>query len=578
MAPIRERAFVIDECVMIFVCEVANCLITQVLTNATIIQSVQTLTKTSTQFIAGNMTTMGAAAKLKSLGDRVSTPHFLGYLRCFAVAVLMNAVLNKIDDSTAPLTTAIVRTFTQHLTTVIAVMWIIVYILLMKFILAHKTGCLRDWVKELTNQADSCLTRVSSSETVGRLRKTGSSCVQLLSSAIRQNDRSMVISASEPFLPLHQIARLTLSDIKDIFYYAAHHNHPEFDRTQFAAKLQPSARRAMDALDLVTATSRGGVPLSKREIDALSYAAAVRVFAEWRSVRLVPESSSQRYALGMAMARRDLLQNVTKMELSVHKWLQYQEFMTKQTGCSMPKESPTLRQMLSFELHEGMQTQLPRLAENSFASGLLWSKRQLEYQTRVFENTTQVNGAFPDTKSAVTDAYKATYDKYHGFFVRQLFQSSFEAAPSAKEIFQFMNLARVEDDDHDTATTDSDDDSCWIQLPVESEPFEDLPVNEQCLSKQKQLQQQQQHPLGQVLSEVHRILLQCTGKQVTNDERSGRNLLHCANHIMDPVKWIETTARQDDYDVPSYRAVLRPLIQTLDDLIVDFNMNDPTRV
>lgn len=91
-----------------------------------------------------------------------------------------------------------------------------------------------------------------------------------------------------------------------------------------------------------------------------------------------------------------------------------------------------------WEIEQKMHPRLPRVREKSGASGLIWICRQLKYQSLIFQNILQVPLVHPTAKMAVTAAYTSTYEAYHGFLVKQVFLSSFDAAPSANEILQHM--------------------------------------------------------------------------------------------------------------------------------------------
>lgn len=100
--------------------------------------------------------------------------------------------------------------------------------------------------------------------------------------------------------------------------------------------------------------------------------------------------------------------------------------------------SPTLYELLKdevdFDVHKG---KLPRLKEKSAAMGLLWVRRQFQYQAAIFENVR--SGKYDDVPAAVGAAYKETYDNYHGWAVQKIFNYSFKAAPTAEEIYKVMN-------------------------------------------------------------------------------------------------------------------------------------------
>lgn len=109
--------------------------------------------------------------------------------------------------------------------------------------------------------------------------------------------------------------------------------------------------------------------------------------------------------------------------------------------------SPTVRELLTFEIETGINppSKLPRLAEKSAAMGLLWVRRQLHYQTLLFDNVLKIPNRFSSTVDAVSAAYKEVYDRYHGWAVQKIFNYSFQAAPDAEEIYKHMNPRRLEE-------------------------------------------------------------------------------------------------------------------------------------
>jgi hypothetical protein len=57
--------------------------------------------------------------------------------------------------------------------------------------------------------------------------------------------------------------------------------------------------------------------------------------------------------------------------------------------------------IVQHEIELRVHAHLPVLADKSAASGLLWAKRQIHYQTLLFENISQIPFAFPSSKAAV---------------------------------------------------------------------------------------------------------------------------------------------------------------------------------
>ena len=472
--------------------------------------------------------------------------------------------------------------------------WFVAYLLLVRFVMANKSGRLRQWVKDVQSTTNSTMIRVSSNEAVNRIRTSAAatSCARLLNLAgcgRGPEDRTLIISAAESFLSVEIISSLSLLELKDLFYYARHVNSDAFERQQFINALPPPARLAVYALDEVTAASRGGIPLpnAQTEMDALYYTAVLRIFAEWRSVRLVPKGSSQRYAFGMGVARRDLLQNITKVEDAAHQWLLFHECSVHQwkhtEESTIPRvESPTIRQLLERELQMNIHARLPCLAEASAASGVLWSKRQLQYQTSLLAFVIQVPFMFPDSKAAVLAAYKSTYDKYHGFFVRKIFQGSFEAAPPADEILHSIRSDSPCDDGDDAQTEDltdidsESDESSWVQLPVDGPAHgeEANPAPPPLIVKLEQ-----RSPFDHIVQEATKFISQCIG-QANLSPSMKANALRSLTNAEDSCRHTVVKHRPDTNtaDIRAFISIAQPLLDEIDGLIARLNMNDPTKV
>lgn len=522
--------------------------------------------------------------------DRLGMSAFFKYARGFTFAVMFAAYVGQqTQDGTAHLSNLIVGVAEKSF---LSSSWVFLYFLLVWVIVKQNWKRFLHYFQDLpgatnrgTEGEDSLLERVSSSETISKIR----SSMRLFSAShakLPSEGRYQAISAQDSFLEKGIIADLALGDVKELFTYSIECNMAGFTRSSFVSRLRPAARNAIDAIDSASQASRGpDVKRSKAsgswdygEVDALVFMAVVRIFAEWRNLRLVPDGY-QRYAVGMNLARRDLLQNVNKMEMAAHVWLSYHEgsnspALDLTTGVNMA--SPTLRELLQHEVDQKMHTQLPRLKGNSAASGFLWTNRQLHYQTAIFTNTIQIPILFPTSKAAVTAAYKQVYDNYHGFFVKAIFQNSFDAAPEHDVILNFMSIPNMLDDDALTEpSSGEDDDECdsWVQIPVDAEPS-------------RHHEQWTEEPTKNPLEEFGNHLTlewakfqgfwdQCGGANM--NRQPSRNAMHvgCTNE-MKPISEQASRAVQDD--IPSYMNILRPFLLGLDGLIDEMNINDPTKV
>jgi hypothetical protein len=267
---------------------------------------------------------------------------------------------------------------------------------------------------------------------------------------------SNVLSSSEPFAPLKEIAELTLRDVAVSFQFAIQSTRRDFNQGKVLSGVLPRARKVMERMSTAVATARGngvvapitgeGQPqVASGDVDALSFCAAMRVFAEWRILRQVPKGYKG-YEVGMTLGQKDIVQNIAKIEHAIHAYMDHRMAANKK-GISDETHltSPTLRDLLQYEVDMDIQdvSKLPRLKEKSAAMGLLWVRRQLQYQTAIFSNVIQVPGRFDSTRAAVQSAYDEVYNKYHGWAVQKIFSYSFQAAPDANEIYKYMDPHRL---------------------------------------------------------------------------------------------------------------------------------------
>jgi hypothetical protein len=235
-----------------------------------------------------------------------------------------------------------------------------------------------------------------------------------------------------------------------------------------------------------------------------------------------------------------------------------------------------------WERDQNVHNRLPRLSEKSGASGLLWTQRQLQYQTDIFKNLTQVPTTFSTTKKAVSAAYKSTYDDFHGFFVKQVFQSTFDAAPDAWEILNHMSLPSAQKfngESKDTVTvTTSDNGENPNHHAVESIANPSSFFVEREASN---VFEQVAKYISKEWVKLERFLNQCNG--LNAEPHPSQNVL-CASSsscftINDKVQSMSAlvTARTTAEELPSYVAVVQPILQGLDSMLSDLNMKDPSR-
>ena len=308
----------------------------------------------------------------------------------------------------------------------------------------------------------------TSSDTMDALKARGGSSVSsendLLNEAKARRDSAFsrnvpppILGANDPFMSTDDIAELTLNDISDLFNFAINGNRQGFDVDNFRSNLSANMKSALDAMEKAATSSRGSnvkpvitlsiknnetkSPLSSSgfgDVDALLFCAAMRIFAEWRILRQVPENYKA-YAVGMSLGQKDVVQNIAKIERAYHAWVEEKRYQQEQRDeHTTLLIGPTLRDLLQIEIDLDVHdNKLPRLKEKSTAMGLLWVRRQLMYQTSIFANIN--SGDYPDAVTAVAAAYSQIYGDYHGWAVQKIFNYSFKAAPPAEEIYKFMN-------------------------------------------------------------------------------------------------------------------------------------------
>jgi len=298
----------------------------------------------------------------------------------------------------------------------------------------------------------------------------------------------ITLSSLNPFVSTDIIAGMTLSDVAIVFSFAIESGRVGFSRDSFVSSSGLSAELiyVIDKVNEASEKSRGvGVmpastqslneiredasfsPIEYGDVDCLLFCAAMRIFAEWRLIRQTPEGFKA-YAIGMSLGHKDVVQNVAKIENAVHNWIETrskeiatehaliiaknrclsQEIeMHSEINClnlvlnedNINPRSPTIKELLSHEIEVKLHPNLPRLKDNSAAMGLLWGRRQLQYQTTVFENILNVPDKYPSMNLAVSSAYSEVYDQFHSWAVQKIFNYSFQAAPDVNLIFCHMN-------------------------------------------------------------------------------------------------------------------------------------------
>lgn len=293
----------------------------------------------------------------------------------------------------------------------------------------------------------STLSRVTS---VNAIKNISSNFLSTLDCSNSLRSAIQSITRKECFARLDYIKCLSIYDISVLFRYAADANLEVFDEKKFLADQTQIMRSIITAIDMAVKVSRGSLSEGTKIIstesrnegdtDALRFVAVTRIFAEWRNLRMVPKGY-KRYAINLSLGYRDVLQNLEKIERGVHEYLRH--YQTEKNDASNEQgtvaiPSPTLRQLLQFEARTKVHKRLPCLAEKSSASGLLWTKRQLHYQTVLLGNMLVVPCCYASGKEAAQAAYRMVYTDYHGWAVRQIFTRSFGGSPPLDTLWRVM--------------------------------------------------------------------------------------------------------------------------------------------
>ena len=491
------------------------------------------------------------------------------------------------------------------------------YLLLSLCLLHRQWQSSKEFIKSLLSQSYPSsgtlqrLSHVSSRESLTRL---STSIRNSMSTASRDPRSPRVavpaITSSTCFAKADYIDKLSIEDITSLFTYAGSINQENFDRKEFLVDQTDVVRCIVTAVDLAVSLSRGSSaelnsssnnqteqPLqsSLGDMDALYFVAVTRVYAEWRNVRLVP-SGHKKYALSMAMAYKDIMKNLAKIEYTVHSYLKGEQQLNSESKSS----TPTFRQLLQYETDTNVHPSLPRLSDASAANGLLWVKRQLHYQTASLRNTLQVPIAFSSPKEAGISAYDEVYRDYHGWAVKQIFHHSFSGTPPLTKLWEqaipppapVKNKSHIRNESNDSTT-----------FPVPNRQLSDVSSDD---SKQSR---EEQFDLLEALDNIGSHIIGEWEKFIGHfncgdmDERKRRdNLIASRESLLNlnekgtknifVSKTQKTNKREEscgaDMNIdPIYQlkeqmfhhvASIESLLDDITGVIEEFNMNDPTKV
>ena len=294
------------------------------------------------------------------------------------------------------------------------------------------------------------LAKVSSSASLARLSQATLNWI----TGDRRQRHVAALSAPECFVPTTLVAQLTLHDIALLTRYAMdcnkHHHQEDMDAHDAVLESSSSLnlKTVLAGIKAAVAKSRGpGTARSSLSpfphdddefdeagnMDALWFGAAMRLFVEWRLLRQVPQGYKA-YSLGVTMGRRDLIQNLAKLETAVHEWIDYHKSYDE-TGVG----SPTIRQLLQHEAALGVHPHLPKLKDKTAAMSILWMRRQAQYQSNVYDNILHIPDKYPTPFKAGDAAYKSSVAMYHNWGIQQIFNYAHRGGPPMEILYRLMN-------------------------------------------------------------------------------------------------------------------------------------------
>eukprot|EP00980_Cylindrotheca_fusiformis_P028194 scaffold22586_cov138-Cylindrotheca_fusiformis.AAC.14 len=451
----------------------------------------------------------------------------------------------------------------------------------------------------LSNGALKSLSHIPSSEALARLSRVPSTAaLRKLSKSIRSSLISYsgraglkAIARKQCFARRSYIGQLSIRDVLILYRYATDVNQIDFNKKKFMSEQSKLVRSMVIAIDLAVKLSRGGIsqgpaPIVERkkgDIDALYFIAITRIFAEWRLLRLLIKGNRHRgYATSVKLGSRDLIQNLSKIEDGVHLFIKHIESKSHDSDRNAIP-SPTLRQLLQYEEGAQVHRKLPKLTEKSVASGLLWTKRQMNYQIALFRNMLNVPLEFPKGEDAAKAAYKEVYEDYHNWALKQVFSRTFGMVPPLDELFLAMNppenqspsslssspdLVSPLSDDSDSDDDENDDDNEFL-IALDNFgkhivcKWEEILGHFNCLDDKKK----KEHPNNLIQSSESYLDFVFDTKQSS----TALGVDQAQDNTPNPLQTAKAGTEE-------FVQEMLPLLNDFDALLVNFNMNDPSKV
>jgi hypothetical protein len=132
---------------------------------------------------------------------------------------------------------------------------------------------------------------------------------------------------------------------------------------------------------------------------------------------------------GQSSVARDLENNVRKVEALYNK--------------APTERRQSLLSLLEFERESGIHGSGGTLMDPSGAIGLLWIRRSLSFQTKMYKGILEAKA---DATAAALDAYRSELQPYHGWAFRKLYTMSFETVtPPRREMLARIGGYKIHD-------------------------------------------------------------------------------------------------------------------------------------
>jgi hypothetical protein len=248
------------------------------------------------------------------------------------------------------------------------------------------------------------------------------------------------------------------------------------------------------------------------------------------------------------------------------------------------------------------------LKEKSAAMGLLWVRRQLQYQTAIFANVMEVPDRFESTRAAVQSAYDEVYNRYHGWAVQKIFSYSFQAAPDANEIYKYMDPHKLDNVRHEALDRFlGDEGGRASSFRKAREALSDNPIERFGRHVDKEWSKFARDVVQEwdrIVGGVGRLLGQrpkavhvmttsipplATTTFLAMDSPTGSQLAEPVDTSADVAKGVSSEVEIETYidhemkrnayeHIRAYLQVATPLLRDLEGLFSEFNMNDPSKV